>query len=59
MKKTVHIIVKDGLVQAVYADNDLDVEVVLYDFDTEDKEEYNAILDELTKVRKSGAKKVY
>lgn len=59
MKKTVHIVVKDGLVQAVYADNDLDVEVVLYDFDTEDKEEYNAILDELTKVRKSGAKKVY
>ena len=59
MKKTVHIIVKDGLVQAVYADNDLDVEVVLYDFDTEDKEEYNAILDELTEVRKSGAKKVY
>ena len=59
MKKTVHIVVKDGLVQAVYADKDLDVDVVLYDFDTEDKEEYTAILDELTEVRKSGAKKVY
>ena len=59
MKKTVHIVVKDGLVQAVYADKDLDVDVVLYDFDTEDKEEYNTILDELTEVRKSGAKKVY
>ena len=59
MKKTVHIVVKDGLVQAVYADKDLDVDVVLYDFDTEDKEEYNTILDELIKVRKSGTKKVY
>ena len=59
MKKTVHIVVKDGLVQAVYADKDLDVDVVLYDLDTEDKEEYNTILDELIKVRKSGAKKVY
>ena len=59
MKKTVHIVVKDGLVQAVYADKDLDVDVVLYDLDTEDNEEYTAILDELTEVRKSGAKKVY
>lgn len=39
MKKTVHIVVKDGLVQDVFADLDLDVDVVLYDLDTDDTQE--------------------
>lgn len=39
MKKTVHIVVEGGLVQAVYADDGLDVDVVIYDLDTEGKEE--------------------
>ena len=59
MKKTVHIIVKDGLVQAVYADKDLDVDVVLYDLDTDDEEEYDTLITALTEVRKSGANLVY
>lgn len=45
MKKTVHIVVKDGLVQDVYAEG-ADVEVVVYDLDTDDNDEY----DELSKV---------
>lgn len=36
--KKVHIIVKDGLVQSVYADAELDIEdVVILDMDTEDE----------------------
>jgi uncharacterized Rossmann fold enzyme len=35
MKKMVHIIVKDGLVQEVFAEN-VDVDVVLYDLDGDD-----------------------
>lgn len=35
MKKVVHIVVQDGLVQEVYAEN-VDVEVVIHDLDNED-----------------------
>jgi hypothetical protein len=59
MKKTIHIVVKDGLVQAVYADKDLDIDVVLYDLDTDDNEEYDTLITTLTEVRKSGANLVY
>lgn len=58
MKKTVHIVVKDGLVQDVYADNGLNVEVVLYDLDTEDRDEYNKLTETLDQLRKS-TKRVY
>lgn len=58
MKKTVHIVVQDGLVQAVYSE-EADVEVVVYDLDTDDNEEYDEVLTALTEVRKSGATKVY
>lgn len=34
-KPTVHIVVKDGLVQEVFAEN-VDIEVVLYDLDGDD-----------------------
>jgi hypothetical protein len=45
MKKRIHIVVKGGLVQDVYAEG-VDVEVVVYDLDTDDNDEY----DELSKV---------
>ena len=38
-KQKVHIVVEGGLVQAVYADNGLDVDVVIYDLDADDKPE--------------------
>ena len=38
-KKKVHIIVQHGLVQAVYADNGLDIEVVIHDLDNDNEEE--------------------
>lgn len=58
MKKTVHIVIKDGLVQDVYADNDLDVDVVLYDLDTEDNDEYDKLTEALAQLRES-TKRVY
>lgn len=57
-RKTVHIVVKDGLVQAVYADNDADVDVVVYDFDSDNNEELEAMDKALAEVR-SSAKLVY
>ena len=45
MKKTVHIVVKGGLVQDVYTEG-VDAEVIVYDLDTDDNDEY----DELIKV---------
>ena len=59
MKKTIHIVVKDGLIQAVYADKNLDIDVAIYDLDTDDNEEYDNLLTALTEVRKSGANLVY
>jgi hypothetical protein len=44
MKKKVHIVVHGGLVQAVYTEG-LDADVVVYDLDTDDNDEY----DELSK----------
>ena len=57
--KNIHIVVQGGLIQAIYTEGIEDAEVTIYDFDTEDKEEYDTILTALTEVRKSGAKKVY
>lgn len=59
MKNTIHIVVKDGLIQAVYADKNLDIDVAIYDLDTDDNEEYDNLLTALTEVRKSGANLVY
>ena len=39
--KKVYIVVEDGLVQAVYADEG-NIEVTLIDFDTTDPDEYEA-----------------
>ena len=38
-KKKVYIVVKDGLVQDVFEDNGLDIEVVLCDLDSDEHEE--------------------
>lgn len=57
-KKTVHIVVKDGLVQDVYADNGLDINVIIYDLDTDDNEEYDKLTEALAKLS-SGVKRVY
>ena len=50
--KKVHIIVEDGLVQAVYAD-DSNIEVVLIDLDTEDSDEYEASLKAFEEMRET------
>ena len=47
MKKTIHIIVKDGLVQEVYTDKDANIEVLLYDLDAEDADNLAVELAEL------------
>lgn len=57
MKKTVHIVVQDGLVQEVYAEG-VAVEVVLYDLDIDDpdmKAEVEAVVAQLPDF----AKKMY
>ena len=58
MKKRVHIVVQGGLVQAVYTE-DTDAEVVIYDLDTDNNEEYDELISALTEVRKSGANRAY
>ena len=53
-RKTVHIVVKDGLVQEVYAEN-VDVEIVIHDLDEtdydvrDDIEKFVAQLPDFTK----------
>lgn len=49
--KKVYIVVKDGLVQEVYAD-DTDIEVLVYDLDTDDNEEYDKLYEEVNNLRK-------
>ena len=58
MKTTVHIVVKDGLVQEVYVDDGLDAEVFVYDLDTDDNTEYDKLYEEVDQLRKSG-KSIY
>ena len=50
--KKVYIIVEDGLVQTVYADEG-NVEVELIDLDATDPEEYEAAAKALDEVRKT------
>ena len=58
-KKKVHIIVHHGLVQAVYADFGLDVDVMLHDLDTEDEEEFVETEEFVTQLLPAFAKQVY
>lgn len=57
MKKVVHIVVQDGLVQEVYAEG-VDVEVVIHDLDTDDYEQLNLIEKDVAQLP-DFAKKVY
>ena len=57
MKKVVHIVVEHSLVQGVYAEN-VDVEVVLHDLDTDDYEQLNLIEKDVAQLP-NFAKKVY
>ena len=58
MKKKVHIIVQHGLVQAVYADNGLDIDVEILDMDTEDEVENNEVCAAIAKLSEF-AKMIY
>ena len=58
MKKTVHIIVKGGMVQDVYVEN-TEVDVVIYDLDTDDDQEYDEMVEAIDKLRKSNAQHAY
>ena len=55
--KKVSIVVKDGLVQEVYAE-DCDVEVVIHDLDTNDPDELSLVIREVLTLPYI-AKKVY
>lgn len=58
-KKKVHIIVHEGLVQAVYADFGLDVEVLIHDLDTEDENEFVETKEFVNNVLPAFAKQIY
>ena len=58
-KKTVHIIVHHGLVQAVWADNGLEVEVMLHDLDTDNEEEFIETEEFISQLLPAFAKQVY
>lgn len=57
MKKRVHIVVQDGLVQEVYAEG-VEVEVLIHDLDTDDYEQLNLIEKDVAQLP-DFAKKVY
>lgn len=57
MKKTVHIVVQDGLIQEVYAEN-VDVEVIIHDLDTDDLEQLKLTEQNIAQLP-NFAKKVY
>lgn len=38
--RQVHIVVRRGLIEAIYADKSLHVDVVIHDLDTDDEEEW-------------------
>lgn len=50
-KHTVHVVVRAGFVEEVFAD--FDVDVVVYDLDCQDTEQKELIEQEITKVKMS------
>lgn len=55
MKKKITIVVADGMVQSVFADEELDVEIIDFDsdqFDEEDQENLGNYVDELRETKK-------
>lgn len=59
IKKRVHIVVEGGLVQSVYADNGLDVTVMVHDLDARDNEEEFAETEAFVAQLPDFAKQVY
>jgi hypothetical protein len=58
MKKRVHIVVKDGLIQAIYAEN-VEVEAVIYDLDTDSNDEYDELCKALDDLHKTNPDRIY
>lgn len=58
-KKKVHIVVHKGLVQAVWADEGLEVEVMIHDLDTEDEDEYIETEEFVSNMLPAFAKQIY
>lgn len=53
MKKKITVVVADGRVQSVFADEELDVEVVDFDSDLPDEEGQNDLANYVDGLRKS------
>jgi hypothetical protein len=58
-KKKVHIVVHKGLVQAVWADEGLEVEVMIHDLDTEDEDEFVETEEFVSNMLPAFAKQIY
>lgn len=58
-KPTIHIVVHGGLIQTVYAENVKVDDVVIYDLDTTDDEEYAATSEALADLRKTNPERIY
>ena len=59
MKKVVHIVVRGGMVQCVYTEGTDADDVVIYDLDTTDEEEYEATAEALAELRKTNPDRIY
>lgn len=58
MKKRVHIVVKDGLIQSIFAEN-VEIEAVIYDLDTDDNDEYDELCRALDDLRKTNTECIF
>jgi hypothetical protein len=58
-KKMVHIVVHEGLVQAVWADEGLEVDVMIHDLDTEDEDEFVETEEFVKNMLPAFAKQIY
>lgn len=59
MKKVIHIVVHGGLIQTIYTENVDADDVVIYDLDTTDEEEYAATVEALAELRKTKPDCIY
>lgn len=58
-KKVIHIVVHGGLIQSIYAENVTIDNVVIYDLDTDDNDEYDELNRALDDLRKSNPDCIY
>lgn len=49
-RKVLHIVVHDGLIQSIYSENVTIDDVVIYDLDTDDNEEYDELSEAAAKL---------